>query len=104
MLSLASRRDVQIRIVSQHARSLHRRVLIFLREFLQTVVGFLVHKVALLDPPFDARSGPHPREALFPLQNLEPLAVLHVAHPLVYPRYLAPPRTRPPPTLRYPPL
>src|ERR1700716_140254 len=88
MLGLAPGRDGSIRIGPQYSGSLPRVALIFLREFLQSVVGLLVHQVALLDPSFDARSGTHPRETLLALQNLQTLAILHVAHAVVYGGYL----------------
>ena len=83
MLGLAGGGDVQVRLIPQHARRLHRIVQVLLREFLQSIVGLLIHQVALLDPTFDAACRAHPGKALLVLQHLDPLAVLDGSHAVI---------------------
>src|SRR5579864_7809333 len=79
MFSIASRSDVQVRLVAQHAGRLHGIALMILREFLQAVEGFLIDKIALLDPALNAAARAHARETLLAVDDLHPLAILHVA-------------------------
>ena len=83
MFSLAAGRNMQIGLVPQYARSLHRIVLIVLRQLLQGIVGFLIHQVALLDPSLGASPGAHARKTFFVIEHFDALSVLHRAHAVV---------------------
>ena len=83
MFCFASGSDVQIRVIAQDARGLHRIRLIVLRELLDRVVSFLVDQVALLDPAFQATGGAHAGKMLFVIDHFHALAVFHRAHAVI---------------------
>ncbi len=83
MFGIAAGGKVQVGLVPQNAGSLHRIVLIVLRQLLQSVEGFLVHQEALLDPAFDAAGGTNAGKALFAFQDFHALTIFHVADPVI---------------------
>jgi hypothetical protein len=83
MLGLTAGREVQVGVVAQHAGRLHGIVKVIFRQRLQSIVGFLIDEVALLDPAFNAARGAHPGEAFFVLQHFHALSVLDGADAVV---------------------
>src|SRR5947209_13397295 len=83
MFGIAARGDVQVRVVAQDTGSLHRSVGILFRECLQPVVGLLIYKVTLLDPPLDAARRAHSCEPLLAVEDFEALSVLHCCDAIV---------------------
>src|ERR1700728_3273150 len=57
MLALAAWSHVEVGVIAHDSGSLHRIVLIVLRELLQTFEGLLVHEESLLDPAFKSGRG-----------------------------------------------
>ncbi len=83
MLRLASGTDMQVSLVAQNSRRLHRRILIVLRKFLKSVEGLLIDKISLLDPALDPAGSANFSKTLLPVDNLEALAVFHIADTVV---------------------
>lgn len=84
MFGIPAWREVQVRIVTENSRSLHRIVQIILCELLQAIVGSLVDQIALLDPSLDAPGSSDAGETLFAFQHLNPLAILYRADAVVH--------------------
>ena len=57
MIGFPARGDVQIGVIAQNAGSLHRRILIFPRQFLQAIERFLIDKKGSPDIEGLARVG-----------------------------------------------
>ena len=55
----------------------------FLGQLLQSVVGFLIDQIALLDPALNAAGGAHAGEAAVAVDDLYALAIFHVADAVV---------------------
>ncbi|HKH98885.1 MAG TPA: hypothetical protein VJ999_07245 [Candidatus Sulfotelmatobacter sp.] len=79
MFGLTAGREVQIGLIAQDSGSLHRIALVIPGELLQTIEGFLIHQVTLLDPTLDAGGRAHPGKAFLAFQNLDAVSILHAA-------------------------
>jgi len=75
MVSLAARFDVQVGLVTGGCSAYNRNILFFLRKLLETIEHLLINQISLLDPTFESCRSANPREALFPIENFNPVAV-----------------------------
>ena len=83
MFGFAPGSDMQVRLVTQNAGSLHRSILVVLGKFLKFVERLLVDQISLLDPAFNSARRAYFREALFAVQNLNALAVFNIADAVI---------------------
>ena len=83
MFGFSSGSDMQVGLVAQHTRRLHRIIDALLREFLQGVKSLLIDQIALFDPALQAIGGAHAGKTLLVLQHLHALPVLDRAHAVV---------------------
>jgi hypothetical protein len=83
MFGFASGRDVKVGLVAEHAWSLHWIIFIVGGELLETVVGFLIDEVSLLDPALDTGRGADARETLFVLEDIDAVAVFYGADAVI---------------------
>ena len=60
---------MEVCLVSQDPGSLQGVILVFLREFLNCVEGFLVDKKSLLDPALDAAGRTDASKSLFAVEH-----------------------------------
>ena len=75
MIGFATGLDVQVSIVTRDRSAYNRNIFFFLRKLLKTVEDLLINQISLLDPTFESCGRAHPRESLFPVQHLNPLAI-----------------------------
>lgn len=88
MFTVASRSDVQVRVIAQNTRRLHGILLMVARQLLQRIVGLLIDEISLLDPAFQPAGRAHPRETFFTIDDFQALAIFYIADAVVNGRNL----------------
>ncbi len=77
MFGIASRFDVQIRIVASCSLRLHGIILVVGGQLLDLIEDGLTYKVTLFHPSHDAGCGAYLDEAAVMVEHLDAVAILH---------------------------